>query len=76
MVSFGSLAAGLGVGTAAEYMRRTIGLGESTSSPSSPFLNKANMERIVDTLCKVRGVYLLIQSLGLIILNVNAQGLL
>ncbi|XP_031340786.1 atypical kinase COQ8B, mitochondrial [Photinus pyralis] len=56
MVSFGSLAAGLGVGTAAEYMRRSIGIG--SESESNIFLNKANMDRIVDTLCKVRGAAL------------------
>ncbi|KAF5294249.1 hypothetical protein FQR65_LT10835 [Abscondita terminalis] len=57
MVSFGSLAAGLGVGTAAEYMRRSVGLGSSNES-SNMFLTKANMDRIVDTLCKVRGAAL------------------
>ncbi|KAK5643386.1 hypothetical protein RI129_007231 [Pyrocoelia pectoralis] len=56
MVSFGSLAAGLGVGTAAEYMRRSIGIG--SESESNVFLTKANMDRIVDTLCKVRGAAL------------------
>lgn len=57
MVSFGSLAAGLGVGTAAEYMRRSIGFGQSNEA-SNLFLTKANMDRIVDTLCKVRGAAL------------------
>ncbi|KAF5302370.1 hypothetical protein FQA39_LY10409 [Lamprigera yunnana] len=56
MVSFGSLAAGLGVGTAAEYVRRSIGFG--SKNESSTFLTKANMDRIVDTLCKVRGAAL------------------
>lgn len=52
MYSFGTLAAGLGFGTVAEYARRTVGLGDNTSNL---FLTQANMDRIVDTLCKVRG---------------------
>lgn len=59
MISFGTLAAGLGIGTAAEYAKKTLGFADSTSSdPSMLFLNKANMDRIVDTLCKVRGAAL------------------
>ncbi|VEN36153.1 unnamed protein product, partial [Callosobruchus maculatus] len=58
MVSFGTLAAGLGIGTAAEYAKRTLGIGESEPDASTLFLNKANMERIADTLCKVRGAAL------------------
>lgn len=54
MASFGSLAAGLGLGTLAEYTRRTLGIGEPAPT-SNPLLTEANMERIVDTLCKVRG---------------------
>ncbi|XP_017783817.1 PREDICTED: aarF domain-containing protein kinase 4 [Nicrophorus vespilloides] len=55
MMSFGNLAAGLGIGTLAEYTKRTLGLKEDDSNI---FMNKANMERIVDTLCKVRGAAL------------------
>lgn len=55
MMSFGSLAAGLGIGTAAEYMRRAFDFGDKTSDGSTLFLTQANMDRIVDTLCKVRG---------------------
>ncbi|XP_071440807.1 atypical kinase COQ8B, mitochondrial [Hetaerina americana] len=70
LISFGSLAAGLGVGTAAEFARRTLGSsGKSAESSSvnsgkvvpsvaSLFLTQANTERIVDTLCKVRGAAL------------------
>ncbi|XP_046383154.1 atypical kinase COQ8B, mitochondrial isoform X1 [Ischnura elegans] len=70
LISFGSLAAGLGIGTAAEFARRTLGSSgkSSTASPlnsgtsaqslSSLFLTQANTERIVDTLCKVRGAAL------------------
>ncbi|KAK9730657.1 ABC1 atypical kinase-like domain [Popillia japonica] len=57
MASFGSLAAGLGLGTLAEYTRRTLGIGEPAPT-SNPLLTEANMERIVDTLCKVRGAAL------------------
>lgn len=57
MVSFGTLAAGLGLGTAAEYAKRTFGIGEQ-SVDANLFMNKANMDRIVDTLCKVRGAAL------------------
>lgn len=53
MLSFGGLAAGLGLGTAAEYGRRIFGGGHSDDS--NLFLTPANMDRIVDTLCKVRG---------------------
>lgn len=55
MMSFGSLAAGLGIGTAAEYARRTLGIGDSSSNSGDLFMTPANMDRIVDTLCKVRG---------------------
>ncbi|XP_047543986.1 atypical kinase COQ8B, mitochondrial [Vanessa atalanta] len=59
MISFGSLAAGLGVGTVAQYARNT--LQSVTGKPdetSNIFLSPANAERIVDTLCKVRGAAL------------------
>uniref|UniRef100_A0A0V0G8Q0 Putative aarf domain-containing protein kinase 4 n=1 Tax=Triatoma dimidiata TaxID=72491 RepID=A0A0V0G8Q0_TRIDM len=55
MISFGSLAAGLGLGTVAEVTRRTLGLQTATDNP---FLTPANAERIVSTLCKVRGAAL------------------
>ncbi|KMQ96648.1 chaperone activity of bc1 complex- mitochondrial-like protein, partial [Lasius niger] len=56
MVSFGTLGLGLGFGTAAEYTRRTLGLKEQSVGDTidSMFLTKANAERIVSTLCKVR----------------------
>lgn len=59
MVSFGSLAAGLGIGTAAEFARRTFGIKEEARGDTldSMFLTPANTERIVNTLCKVRGKY-------------------
>lgn len=58
MVSFGTLAAGLGLGTAAEYAKRTLGMSDDPKDVSNLFMSKANMERIVDTLCKVRGAAL------------------
>ena len=60
LASFGSLAAGLGVGALGSLVRRSVGLEEATSSQTvlSPYLSKANAERIVDTLCKVRGAAL------------------
>ncbi|CAK9817763.1 Atypical kinase COQ8B, mitochondrial [Anthophora quadrimaculata] len=60
MISFGTLGVGLGVGTVAEYTRRTFGLKEQGLGDTfdSLFLTKANAERIVSTLCKVRGAAL------------------
>lgn len=57
MVSFGTLGVGLGVGTLAEYTRRTLGIKDDSVGETLDglFLNKANAERIVATLCKVRG---------------------
>ena len=62
MVSFGGLAAGLGIGTVAEITRRSLGLTNEEPSVGSAldsvFLSEANAERIVNTLCKVRGIVL------------------
>lgn len=56
MISFGSLAAGLGVGTIAQYTRNTLqSVTGKVDESSNAFLSTANAERIVDTLCKVRG---------------------
>jgi hypothetical protein len=63
MVSFGGLAAGLGIGTVAEVTRRSLGLTNEEPSEGraldSVFLSEANAERIVNTLCKVRGIVFL-----------------
>lgn len=59
MMSFGGLAAGLGLGTLAEVTRRSLGMAEAPTvgtTLDSAFLSPANAERIVDTLCKVRGL--------------------
>lgn len=60
MVSFGTLGIGLGIGTIAEYGRRTLGIKDSSVGQTldNMFLTKANAERIVGTLCKVRGINL------------------
>ncbi|XP_015120829.1 atypical kinase COQ8B, mitochondrial [Diachasma alloeum] len=60
LISFGTLGIGLGIGTIAEYGRRTLGIKEQGIGESldNAFLTKANAERIVSTLCKVRGAAL------------------
>ena len=50
------LAAGLGVGTAVELARRSLGMSQQDTG--NPLLTSANMERIVNTLCRVRGAAL------------------
>lgn len=55
LTSFGSLAAGLGVGTISEISKRALGFG---NTDRSAFLSEANLDRIVETLCKVRGAAL------------------
>ena len=53
------LVAGLGVGTAAEVARRGLGLSDpSDSLGANPLLTQANLERLVSTLCRVRGAAL------------------
>ena len=65
LASYGSLAAGLGFGALAEVTRRSLGLAGKKPDPlqaaldtTNPFLTEANVERIVNTLCKVRGAAL------------------
>lgn len=53
--SYGSLVAGVGLGTVAELAKRNIGL---SNSKTSLVFNDANANRIVETLCKVRGAVL------------------
>lgn len=53
------LAAGLGFGTAAEVAKRALGVSDSSQSiTKNPLYNDANLERIVNTLCRVRGAAL------------------
>lgn len=57
MASFGTLFAGLGVGTINELTKGALGIGGSKTMKEALFSND-NAERIVDTLCKVRGAAL------------------
>lgn len=50
------LAATLGINTAVEMTRQTLGLGGESSN--NPLLTQANIESIVSTLCRVRGAAL------------------
>ena len=56
------LAAGLGFGIATEFAKRTLGLSDSKTATApgdnNLVLNEANIERVVSTLCKVRGAAL------------------
>uniref|UniRef100_A0A8C2X459 Coenzyme Q8B n=1 Tax=Cyclopterus lumpus TaxID=8103 RepID=A0A8C2X459_CYCLU len=56
LVNFGGLAVGLGIGAIAEVAKQS--LGAQGALLDSPFLSEANAERIVNTLCKVRGAAL------------------
>ncbi|KRZ18017.1 Chaperone activity of bc1 complex-like, mitochondrial [Trichinella zimbabwensis] len=62
MASFGNLAVKLGFGALAEVTRRSFkGRQDEKSTKSSrenPFLTEANLERLVTTLCRVRGAAL------------------
>lgn len=64
LLSYGSLAAGLGIGALAEMTRRSLGIAENKNDSGvalfekNPFLTEANVSRIVDTLCRVRGAAL------------------
>ncbi|XP_059223569.1 atypical kinase COQ8B, mitochondrial [Stomoxys calcitrans] len=57
MASFGGLFAGLGIGTINELTKGALGLGGSKNVKEA-LLSPANADRIVDTLCKVRGAAL------------------
>ncbi|XP_037809181.1 atypical kinase COQ8B, mitochondrial [Lucilia sericata] len=57
MASFGGLFAGLGIGTINELTKGALGMGGS-KNVSEALFSPANAERIVDTLCKVRGAAL------------------
>ncbi|XP_051534629.1 atypical kinase COQ8B, mitochondrial [Myxocyprinus asiaticus] len=60
LVSFGGLAVGLGIGAIAEVAKQSFGGKRSDMGAllDSPLLSEANAERIVNTLCKVRGAAL------------------
>ncbi|VVC43596.1 Protein kinase-like domain,UbiB domain, ADCK3-like,UbiB domain [Cinara cedri] len=63
MLSFGGLAAGLGIGAVTEITKRSLGLSNSTKTSDgeymeSAFISPENAERIANTLCEVRGAAL------------------
>ncbi|XP_034555396.1 atypical kinase COQ8A, mitochondrial [Notolabrus celidotus] len=63
LANFGGLAVGLSIGALAEVAKKTMrhnGVEDNKKGvlDSSPFLSEANAERIVRTLCKVRGAAL------------------
>ncbi|KAM9707465.1 atypical kinase COQ8A, mitochondrial isoform 1-T1 [Menidia menidia] len=62
LVNFGGLAFGLGLGALAEVAKKSFKPKQQGSKKaildSNPFLSEANAERIVRTLCKVRGAAL------------------
>ncbi|KAM6959251.1 atypical kinase COQ8B, mitochondrial [Aplochiton taeniatus] len=61
LVNFGGLAVGLGIGAIAEVAKQSMGgkrSGADGALLDSPLLSEANAERIVNTLCKVRGAAL------------------
>ncbi|XP_034023767.1 atypical kinase COQ8B, mitochondrial [Thalassophryne amazonica] len=61
MANFGGLAIGLGLGAIAEVAKQSLGSkqkGDMRALLDSPLLSEANAERIVSTLCKVRGAAL------------------
>ncbi|XP_035626974.1 atypical kinase COQ8B, mitochondrial-like [Oncorhynchus keta] len=59
LVNFGGLAVGLGLGAIAEVAKQSMGAKRAEGALlDSPLLSEANAERIVDTLCKVRGAAL------------------
>ncbi|RUS78134.1 hypothetical protein EGW08_014107 [Elysia chlorotica] len=62
LMNYGGLAAGLSMGALAEVTKRSLGLKEEAQGSgkldTNPFLTEANAERIVNTLCRVRGAAL------------------
>lgn len=58
LTSYGGLVAGLSVGTIVELTKRNLGLTDPKLANLNPVLNEANANRIVETLCKVRGAVL------------------
>ncbi|XP_008289442.1 chaperone activity of bc1 complex-like, mitochondrial [Stegastes partitus] len=62
LVNFGGLAIGLGIGAMAEFAKKSFKPkeegGKKAVLESNTFLSEANAERIVRTLCKVRGAAL------------------
>lgn len=63
MLSFGGLAAGIGIGAVTEITKRKLGVSSSTKKDEgggymeSAFISPDNAERIANTLCEVRGLF-------------------
>ncbi|XP_055854245.1 atypical kinase COQ8B, mitochondrial isoform X2 [Episyrphus balteatus] len=57
MATFGGLFAGLGIGTVSELTKGALGMGGSKNVKEALF-SPANVDKIVDTLCRVRGAAL------------------
>lgn len=62
MASFGGLAVGLSVGALSEALRAAL-RGERPPQGGRPLLSEANAERLVATLCRVRGAALKVGQL-------------
>ncbi|XP_037123990.1 atypical kinase COQ8B, mitochondrial [Syngnathus acus] len=60
LANFGGLAVSLGIGALAEVAKQSLGGKQKDMNAllDSPLLSEANAERIVNTLCKVRGAAL------------------
>lgn len=58
MLNYGALAAGLGAGALNEAVKVQLGLQSGALIEGNKILTESNVERIVDTLCKVRGAAL------------------
>ncbi|XP_066929287.1 atypical kinase COQ8B, mitochondrial-like [Clytia hemisphaerica] len=58
MLNYGALAAGLSAGALNEAVKVQLGLQSGALIEGNVVLTEANMERIVETLCKVRGAAL------------------
>lgn len=67
LAQFGQLGVGLAMGAAAELAKRTLGISKTMDSSANatkvsdaenPFMTEANAEKIVRTLCRVRGAAL------------------
>ncbi|QQP51745.1 Chaperone activity of bc1 complexlike_ mitochondriallike [Caligus rogercresseyi] len=58
VMAFGNLGLGLGVGTIVEASKRVMQTGSLSGDTLGFLLNESNAERIVNTLCRVRGAAL------------------
>lgn len=58
MVNYGTLVAGLGVGAMNEAVKKQLGMKSDALIEGNLILTESNVERIVETLCKVRGAAL------------------